>query len=122
MSYNRDSDEEFNKCLTVYGDNKMTDAEQIEAWRSEHKSILLATNRWCLANFQEIDGSYYDWHLQASWEGFLMAKRSQPVIELPKPTAIDFGTLNSINSIDCLSIYSIGEAITSAGYRYKVKS
>jgi hypothetical protein len=63
----------------------MSDQENFEKWQEEHKNLLLSTNVWCLANFQELDGTYYDWHLQASWEGFLMAKRNMPVIELPDP-------------------------------------
>lgn len=93
----------------------MTDAEQIEVWRKQFESEFDDVS-------QKYDsGIYRNSHRESMWQGFLMAKRSQPVIELPKPTAIDFGTLNSINSIDCLSIYSIGEAITAAGYKYKVK-
>lgn len=79
MSYNRDSDEEFNKCLTVYGDNKMKEAEQIEVLRKQFESEFDDVS-------QKYDsGIYRNAHRESMWQGFLMAKRSQPVIELPEP-------------------------------------
>lgn len=95
------------------------DQQQVEVWRKEHKDLLLATNNWCLANFQEADGSYYDWHLQASWEGFLMAKRSMPPIELPQE---DF-LVGSAGQVDAIYFCNqIKDSITEAGYSYKVKN
>ena len=85
------------------------DQQQVEAWRKEHKDLLLATNIWCLANFQELEGSYYDWHLQASWEGFLLAKRNQPVIELPDGDSDGMVALGEVHT-----------AITAAGHTYTV--
>lgn len=109
MSYNRDSDEEFNKFLTVYGDNKMTDAEQIEAWRSEFESEFDDVS-------QKYDsGIYRNSHRESMWQGFIMAKRSQPVIELP----VQAITRNNKMVYGADDIHA---AITAAGYKYKVKS
>lgn len=48
-------------------------------------------------------------------------KFEQPVIELPSPRNIDFGTLNNINEIACFSLYEVNSAITAAGYQYRIK-
>jgi hypothetical protein len=42
--------------------------------REKFKTLMLATNEYCLANFKihEPSGKYYDWCLQAKWEGFLL--------------------------------------------------
>lgn len=87
--------------------------EPIEKWKEEHKRLLLATNEWCFANFQSRNGVYYDWKLQASWEGFLMAKRSAPVVYLPMPRG----------SYDFVADYQeeVIESLTSAGIQYRIK-
>lgn len=89
----------------------MDDKELVEVWRKEHKSLLLATNNWCLANFQEVDGAYYDWHLQASWQGFLVAKLSQPAITVPAYDMHHYAPVrNLMAKMDSAGIkYTIGE-------------
>lgn len=90
----------------------------VEVWRAEHKSLLLATNIWCLANFQELDGVYYDWHLQASWEGFLMAKRSQPSVVLPKDCHANNSTLFRNGFISALK--AVKHELAAAGIKYTI--
>ena len=53
-------------------------AEIVAKWREEHKEILLETKEYCLAHFQasKETGEYYDWKIEASWQGFLMARQS----------------------------------------------
>lgn len=116
----------------------MDDKELVEVWRKEHKALLLATNNWCIANFQEVDGAYYDWHLQASWEGFLMAKRIQPSVVLPKNAEINHLAVDTAGEYDWNTIEAkekymnaftdgalmicddIARSLTAAGIKYTI--
>lgn len=94
----------------------MTDAEQIEAWRKEFESNL--RSKW---QYQKkiVNGKYSSQTLENMWQGFLMAKRSQPVIELPRPR--DLYSQDYVYEGQYNFDHEIHEAIAKAGYKYEVK-
>ena len=109
----------------------MTD-QQIEIWRKEFFALI--NEKLSYQNYPESDliEFHLDGELIASynhpaeidpnhscedikkilWHSFLMAKRTQPVIELPTPFN------DSISGYECDELHN---AITAAGYQYKVK-
>lgn len=87
----------------------MTEKEQIEVWRKQFESQFDDK-----LFHRGIDGEYINNHRQSLWIGFCMAKRTMPVIELPKLTE-----RHSANYID--GVQDCKAAITDAGYKYKIK-
>ena len=86
----------------------MTD--KIEAWRKEFEKLTGATRH-------PTDGGYYSNELEAMGEGFMIAKRSQPVIELPRGHLMtDF---DGMRSGRYLMIESVERALSRAGVNYK---
>jgi len=70
----------------------MTD--QIEKWQEEFESMIGEENikrngaPFNVVGFSHLspkEGSYRLPSIESMWQGFLMAKRNMPVIELPKP-------------------------------------
>lgn len=74
----------------------MTEEQQIEIWRKEYFKLT-----------GEMSGH------SAKWAGFLLAKRSMPVIELPE----------FFDDPDGCQLFSgsVTGAIEAAGYKYKIK-
>jgi hypothetical protein len=94
----------------------MTDAEQIESWRSDFEI-------WCKLNGHNTElhqGKYLNFNTYKAWIVWVAAKRSQPVIELPKPEA-KYGDDYSYEG-EYYYEDIVFDAITAAGYKYKVKS
>lgn len=60
-----------------------------------------------------LESGSYEWSfIQERWEGFLMAKRSQPIVKLPKRgTGFYFD----------VSLDDVIEALTAAGIRFEVE-
>ena len=79
-------------------------------WRKEFESNFSG------ASMEKYDsGHYKNSHQQCMWAGFLMAKQSMPVIELPR---------TNWNPLLIGHFYSHGEivkAIAAAGYKWEVK-
>ena len=83
--------------------------EPIEQWRAEFESMfddnLLSRGS---------SGEYLNDHRNSMWHGFCLAKRSQKVIELPKPD-------HYYGDSDHYEAQDVHVAITAAGYQFKVK-
>lgn len=81
--------------------------EPIEKWREDFESY----------SDEEFIGKFpsgvYQWKfMEERWNGFLMAKLSQPVVELPKPN----------NNIDVqIYAHNLKEVIIDAGIKYRIK-
>lgn len=91
----------------------MTEQEQIEVWRKEFERLQVGGFTALLEN------GLYEWSFtQERWEGFLMAKRSQPVVELPEIHEIWFDGEVISNKYDEADVI---EALTAAGIQYKVR-
>ena len=86
----------------------MIEDKQVEAWMKEFWDIVEKSP-------DSIKNSEYN---QIRLEGFLMAKRSMQPIELPKPY-IDYD--EDDNACKYWTKKQINDAITAAGYSYKVK-
>lgn len=83
----------------------MTNEQQhIEVWRKEFEA-LIGDYKWL-----EISGNYMPIDVQNKWIGFQMAKRNQPVIDVPEGDSDGMVDLGEVHA-----------AITAAGYQYKVK-
>lgn len=87
----------------------MTEQEQIEVWRKDFSKAI--GHNYTVRS----DGRYVDVQIDNVWQGFLMAKRSMPVIELPDNSKEDIG------GFDCFDKDTVFKAITAAGYQYKIK-
>ena len=93
----------------------MIEDKQVEVWRKEFESgkSESATQR----DYREPD-LYWNDPVQHQWEGFCIAKRSMQPIELPKPY-IDYD--EDDNACKYWTKKQINDAITAAGYSYRVK-
>ena len=94
----------------------MTD-QQVEIWRKEFESSLSAQ---AIQRDAKNPDRYWNDPVQYHWKGFLMAKRNQPVIELPDPFKINNGDDNDETQMHFCAD-EVEQAITAAGYQYKVK-
>lgn len=118
----------------------MESKELMDKWNNEFKKLLLANNDWKLSDFKNIsNGKYLDWKLDAMWEMFLIAKRSQPAVELPNDEdisllAVDTAGEYDWNTIEAKEEYiktfthgaliiidDISRNLTAAGIQYKVR-
>lgn len=99
----------------------MTEEQQIEAWRKEFEAAIKMTDRYhhALESTKSMiliayGGRYRNTDTETLWQGFLLARRSMPVIELPEffDAVIDGCQLFS---------GSVTAAIEAAGYKYKIK-
>ena len=89
----------------------MTEQEQLKKYVDEFIAAIKDYSRYPFSNFdfKMLSGgqvSFSDDKLDDYWEGFLMAKRSQPVIELPTPFH------DSISGYECDELHN---TITDAG-------
>lgn len=95
----------------------MTD-QQVEIWRKDFESMMKI--KYPLHSLKRLpdDSAYIDRDVFYIEQGFLMAKRNQPVIELP-----NIELPNEHGNIRGQLLYKreAQKAITAAGYQYKVK-
>jgi len=87
----------------------MTD--QIEVWRKEFEQLTGATRH-------PTDGGYYSNELESMWQGFVMAKRAQPVILLPKPEVCFAASQGGHGSFAYVQLEPLIEAIEKAGINW----
>lgn len=101
----------------------MDDKELIEVWRKEFHAEI--RNRGGTVSFdgrnadlcvdgEAVDFLYFDDRLNHCWYGFLMARRSQPVVELP---VMRFSATEPIFYVTD----EVHSALTAAGIQYKVR-
>jgi len=90
--------------------------EPIEKWRAEFESAVIENEyavRYDLAISAE-SGAYKNKVIAAWWLGFLLAKRSQPVVELPKPEKDDHTDV-------AFYVTKFFEALADAGIQCQIK-
>lgn len=86
------------------------DKELVEVWQSEFESIGDLES----FNFSKDDfGRYTSSLTDGRWQGFILAKRLQPIVVLPKPL-ICYHTNGQVDEV-----YSI-EQLTAAGIKYTI--
>jgi hypothetical protein len=88
----------------------MTNDKQIEVWRKEFESQFQTDST---LGFKTIGKEYCSHSVEAGWQGFLLAKRSQPSVVLPKITQ-----RHSANYID--GIQDCKACLTAAGIKYTI--
>lgn len=80
--------------------------EPINIWRAEFEKLTGATRH-------PTQDRYFGYGEEIMWSGFLLAKKSMPVIELPKPTECDgFAYWHDSDLMQTLKHY---------GYQYTIK-
>ena len=89
----------------------MSNDKQAEAWRDEFAKAI--GHNYTVRS----DGRYVDVQIDNVWQGFLMAKRSMQPIELPDSD--DYFDKFETNIYGYES--AVHEAITAAGYSYRVR-
>lgn len=98
----------------------MTNDKQIEAWQAEFESLYVDHGMTAAIFHKKPSGlGYLDFHTDCLWTGFLIAKRSMPVIELQKPIVLTLLALG--DTVPLLTKDDVIDAITAAGYSYRVK-
>lgn len=83
--------------------------ESIEKWREEFEAFSdeVFTNKF--------PSGVYNWSfMEERWTGFLMAKRSQPVVELPMPDRNDHTDV-------AFYIQKLRESLADDGIQYRMK-
>ncbi len=88
------------------------DQRQVEAWRIEFEKKMAET--YSHRSLEKENGHYTDREVFYWFLGFCLAKRHQPVIELPEENPMIF-------QVTGYEKYDLHDAITAAGYSYKVK-
>lgn len=105
---------EIQNKISVYMHNNMEDKELIEKWREEY--IELRKNNGAIdvvMSFAQENGEFKNKITQIGFNGFLLAKRNMPVVELPEK---DHYYLDD-DVYDADEVYG---AINRAGIPYKV--
>lgn len=97
----------------------MDDKQLVEVWRAEFHKIMSRDRPFNSIEFLPRTTTYADEETFNLWFGFLMAKRSQPSVELPKGHLMD--DPDGMGRGRYLMIESVERAITRAGYNYEVK-
>lgn len=90
--------------------------EPIEKWKEEFESAVIESEyavRYDLAISAE-SGAYKNKVIAAWWLGFLLAKRSQPVVDIPPPRKTDHASA-------AFYACKIFQALTAAGINYRIK-
>lgn len=83
--------------------------EEFERWFDSH------TNKnYGVAYYVGIDGKYCFSDIEMAWQSFLAARRSTPVVELPKPEKTDHTDV-------AFYVQKVFEALTAAGINYRIK-
>lgn len=89
----------------------------IEVWQKEF--INLMTESGCVDYFLEFNEKEFKFlHVNDKWQGFLMAKQSQPVVELPDHIIL---TLVLGDTVPLLTKSDVIEVLQSAGIPFKVR-
>lgn len=90
----------------------MTNDKQIEVWKSEFE--IAAADE--IFNFHKDDnGDYTSQRTSSRFDGFVMARRSQPSVVLPKPEVCFGKTPFAYVLLD-----SLCDNLTAAGIKYTV--
>jgi len=94
----------------------MTEQEQIEKWRKEFaiQYDLETNNNQGVSYHLLIDDKYCFPDIENKWQGFLMARRNMPVIELPKRG-------RGYYLDDMVNIDEVAEVLQLAGIPYTIK-
>ena len=87
----------------------MTNDKQVEVWRKQFQSLF---DDKIFA--RGVSGGYINDHRNSMWHGFCLAKRSMQPIELPEWFCDGIGE-------PAYEVDDMHEAITAAGYSYRVK-
>lgn len=104
--------------------------ELVEVWRKQFELMIGDENikknakPFNVVGYSHLspkEGTYRLPSIEAMWQGFLMAKRSQPVIELPEILYEWDMERDSDQKVQYLDYENTIHSITSAGYQYKVK-
>jgi hypothetical protein len=94
----------------------MTD--QIEKWRDEFKSIMKKERPLnSLARLPD-DSAYIDRDTFYLEQGFLIAKRNMPVVELPKPELCFTSSTSGHGSFAYVQLEPLIEALEKAGIEW----
>jgi hypothetical protein len=95
------------------------DKELVEVWQSEFESIGELES----FNFSKDDfGRYTSSRTDGRWQGFLLAKRTQPSVVLPKPDTVET-SFNYGDFVTSRNVYDSDEvhaALTAAGIKYTI--
>jgi hypothetical protein len=88
------------------------DKELVEVWRKQFESEYGAHARYPSGHYVSVGD-------RMAWEGFLIAKRSQPSVVLPKPISINDASVSSKQRITHNDLLvKIAERLTAAGIKY----
>jgi hypothetical protein len=94
-------------------------SENIEQWMNEFIAILIDKDCTNFSFSKKDNGrGFRDANLDTMWTGFLMAKRSMPVVELPGPY-IDYDEDDA--TIKYWTARQLYPALKQSGIQYKVK-
>jgi len=94
----------------------MDDKELVEVWR---KQFIDLSRLGSVAAIYERD-RFLNREVELRWQGFLMAKRSQPVIELPEILYEWDMERDSDQKVQYLDYENTVNAITAAGIKYTI--
>lgn len=94
----------------------MDDKELVEVWRAQFQR-LHKTNS--IYGFEMRHGEYIDDDIESHWRVFLLAKLSQPVIELPKPEWF-YHADNTMCETCSYSADEVNDRLTAAGIKYTI--
>ena len=106
----------------------MTEQEQIEKWRKEFELMIGEENTkkngapFNVVGYSHLspkEGSYRLPSIDSMWQGFLMAKRNMPVIELPQGHLMD--DPDGMGSGRYIMIETVERALNRAGAKYTIK-
>jgi hypothetical protein len=91
------------------------DKELVEVWRKEFELWYDAHTRfnYGVAYYFGADGKYCFDDIELAWQSFLVAKRAQPVVELPKRG-------QGYYLDDMINLDEVIESLTAAGIKYTV--
>lgn len=96
----------------------MTDQQQVEIWRKDFE-LIVKKDHVHLDLDRSVLGRYLWMGTEALWQGFLMAKRAQKPVELPKPFLMDDADGNGRG--EYLMLEMVENRLQKAGIPYTVK-
>jgi hypothetical protein len=97
----------------------MTEQEQIEKWREEFCEFMKKDKPLLPLGMLKDLSAFADRDVWYLFEGFLMAKRNMPVIELPKGHIMD--DPDGMGRGRYLMIETVERALNRAGAQYTIK-
>lgn len=88
--------------------------EPIERWQEEFEGAIKPHFKVDSPEFNSKvrNGDYFYAHMNLAWTAFCIAKRSQPVVELPNPFH------DSVSGYECDELH---ESLDAAGIQYRIK-